>query len=111
MSTETARIAIAYHSGKGHTARQAEAVAAGAAAVPGAVADLVALDATSLTFLVISTLAATLVGRLRSIPITFGAAIVIGLILGELIKRVTIGLLIGLGIGLLVASLISNRRK
>jgi branched-chain amino acid transport system permease protein len=30
-------------------------------------ADLVALDATSLTFLVISTLAATLVGRLRSI--------------------------------------------
>jgi branched-chain amino acid transport system permease protein len=47
-------------------------------------ADLVALDATTLTFLVISTLAATLVGRLRSIPITFAAAIVIGLITSEL---------------------------
>jgi branched-chain amino acid transport system permease protein len=47
-------------------------------------ADLVALDATSLTFLVISTLAATLVGRLRSIPITFAAAIVIGVITAEL---------------------------
>jgi hypothetical protein len=35
----------------------------------------------------------------------------VGLVLGELIKRVTIGLLIGLGIGLLVASLISNRRR
>ena len=46
--------------------------------------DLVALDATTLTFLVISTLAATLVGRLRSIPITFAAAIVIGLITAEL---------------------------
>jgi branched-chain amino acid transport system permease protein len=46
--------------------------------------DLVALDATTLTFLVISTLAATLVGRLRSIPITFVAAIVIGLITAEL---------------------------
>jgi branched-chain amino acid transport system permease protein len=46
--------------------------------------DLVALDATALTFLVISTLAATLVGRLRSIPITFAAAIVIGLISAEL---------------------------
>jgi multimeric flavodoxin WrbA len=44
MSTESARIAIAYHSGKGHTAKQAEAVAAGAAAVPGVVADLIALD-------------------------------------------------------------------
>ncbi|WP_112244335.1 flavodoxin family protein [Kribbella monticola] len=44
MSTEIARVAIAYHSGRGHTARQAEAVAAGAAAVPGVVADLVALD-------------------------------------------------------------------
>ncbi|WP_432940806.1 flavodoxin family protein [Kribbella sp. CA-253562] len=39
-----AQIAIAYHSGYGHTARQAEAVAAGASAVPGAVADLVPLD-------------------------------------------------------------------
>jgi branched-chain amino acid transport system permease protein len=47
-------------------------------------ADLVALDATTLTFLVISTLAATLVGRLRSIPVTFAAAIVIGLITSEL---------------------------
>jgi branched-chain amino acid transport system permease protein len=47
-------------------------------------ADLVALDATDLTFLVISTLAATLVARLRSIPITFFAAIVIGLITAEL---------------------------
>ncbi|MGZ4233508.1 MAG: branched-chain amino acid ABC transporter permease [Solirubrobacteraceae bacterium] len=46
--------------------------------------DLVALDATTLTFLVISTLAATLVGRLRSILITFLAAIVIGLITAEL---------------------------
>jgi branched-chain amino acid transport system permease protein len=46
--------------------------------------DLVALDATALTFLVISTLAATLVGRLRSIPITFAAAIVIGVITAEL---------------------------
>ena len=43
-------------------------------------ADLVALDATSLTFLVISTLAATLIARLRSIAITFVAAIVIGVI-------------------------------
>jgi branched-chain amino acid transport system permease protein len=46
--------------------------------------DLVALDATTLTFLVISTLAATLVGRLRSIPITFLAAITIGVITAEL---------------------------
>ncbi|MDX6258792.1 MAG: hypothetical protein QOH84_480 [Kribbellaceae bacterium] len=44
MSNTIARIAVAYHSGNGHTARQAEAVAAGAAAVPGAVADLVPLD-------------------------------------------------------------------
>jgi len=41
-------------------------------------ADLVALDATTLTFLVISSLAATLIGRLLSIPITFVAAIVVG---------------------------------
>jgi branched-chain amino acid transport system permease protein len=41
-------------------------------------ADLVALDATTLTFLVISSVAAALIGRLRSIPITFIAAIVIG---------------------------------
>jgi branched-chain amino acid transport system permease protein len=41
-------------------------------------ADLVALDATTLTFLVLSSLAATLIARLRSIPITFVAALVIG---------------------------------
>jgi branched-chain amino acid transport system permease protein len=46
--------------------------------------DLVALDATTLTFLVISTLAATLVARLRSILVTFLAAIVIGVITAEL---------------------------
>jgi len=43
-------------------------------------ADLVALDATTLTFLVISSLAAALIARLRSIPVTFVAAIVIGLV-------------------------------
>jgi branched-chain amino acid transport system permease protein len=43
-------------------------------------ADLVALDATTLTFLVISSLAATLIARLRSITITFLAAILIGLV-------------------------------
>jgi branched-chain amino acid transport system permease protein len=47
-------------------------------------ADLVALDANSLTFLVISTLAATLIARLRSILITFVAALVIGLVSAEL---------------------------
>src|SRR6476646_2715313 len=47
-------------------------------------ADLVALDATSLTFLVISTLAATLIARLQSILITFIAALVIGLVNAEL---------------------------
>jgi branched-chain amino acid transport system permease protein len=47
-------------------------------------ADLVALDATTLTFLVISSLAATLIARLRSIPITFLAAIVIGVVDAEL---------------------------
>jgi branched-chain amino acid transport system permease protein len=41
-------------------------------------ADLVALDATTLTFLVLSSLAATLIARLRSIQITFVAALVIG---------------------------------
>jgi multimeric flavodoxin WrbA len=44
MSMTPARIAIAFHSGYGHTARQAEAVAAGASSVPGAVAELVPLD-------------------------------------------------------------------
>src|SRR6266567_2384398 len=43
-------------------------------------ADLVALDATTLTFLVISSLAAVLIARLRSITVTFMAAIVIGLL-------------------------------
>ncbi len=43
-------------------------------------ADLVALDATTLTFLVISSLAAALMARLRSITLTFAAAIVIGLV-------------------------------
>jgi branched-chain amino acid transport system permease protein len=43
-------------------------------------ADLVALDATTLTFLVISSLAATLIARLRSITVTFVAAILIGLV-------------------------------
>jgi len=43
-------------------------------------ADLVGLDATTLTFLVISSLAAALIARLRSIALTFVAAIVIGLI-------------------------------
>jgi branched-chain amino acid transport system permease protein len=42
--------------------------------------DLVSLDATALTYLVISSLAAALIARLRSIVITFVAAIVIGLI-------------------------------
>jgi NAD(P)H dehydrogenase (quinone) len=44
MSLTSARIAIAFHSGYGHTARQAEAVAAGAASAPGAIAELVPLD-------------------------------------------------------------------
>lgn len=43
-------------------------------------ADLVQLDATTLTFLVISSLAATLIARLRSITLTFGAALLIGLV-------------------------------
>ncbi|MGH3185965.1 MAG: branched-chain amino acid ABC transporter permease [Streptosporangiaceae bacterium] len=43
-------------------------------------ADLVALDATTLTFLIISSLAAVLIARLRSIAVTFAAAIAVGLI-------------------------------
>ncbi len=43
-------------------------------------ADLVALDATTLTFLVISSLAAVLIARLRSIALTFAAAIAVGVI-------------------------------
>ena len=41
---------------------------------------LVLLDGVTLTFLVISSLAAALVGRLRSLGVTFGAGIVIGVI-------------------------------
>ena len=41
---------------------------------------LVLLDGVTLTFLVISSLAATLIGRLRSITVTFIAGIVIGLV-------------------------------
>ena len=43
-------------------------------------ADMVALDPTTLTFLVISSVAAALIARLRSITVTFIAAIVIGLV-------------------------------
>jgi branched-chain amino acid transport system permease protein len=43
-------------------------------------ADMVALDATTLTFLVISSLAAALIARLSSIWVTFVAAIVIGVV-------------------------------
>jgi len=43
-------------------------------------ADLVALDATTLTFLVISSVAAALIGQLRSIAVTFVAAVVIGVV-------------------------------
>ncbi len=51
-------------------------------------ADLVALDATTLTFLVISSLAAVLIARLRSITVTFIAAIVIG-VLHDLLTPIT----------------------
>jgi branched-chain amino acid transport system permease protein len=43
-------------------------------------ADLVQLDPTTLTFLVISSLAAALIARLRSIAVTFVAALVIGVV-------------------------------
>ncbi len=42
--------------------------------------DLVSLDATTLTYLVISSLAAALIARLRSITVTFVSALVIGMI-------------------------------
>jgi branched-chain amino acid transport system permease protein len=42
--------------------------------------NLVGLDAATLTFLVISSLAATLIARLRSIYVTFAAAMVVGLV-------------------------------
>jgi branched-chain amino acid transport system permease protein len=51
-------------------------------------ADMVALDATTLTFLVVSSLAAVLIARLRSIALTFAAAIVIGLV-HDLITPIT----------------------
>jgi len=51
-------------------------------------ADLVALDATTLTFLVISSLAAVLIARLRSITVTFVAALVVGL-LHDLLTPIT----------------------
>jgi branched-chain amino acid transport system permease protein len=43
-------------------------------------ADMVALDATTLTFLVISSLAAALMARLRSVVLTFLAALLVGLV-------------------------------
>jgi branched-chain amino acid transport system permease protein len=48
-------------------------------------ADMVALDATTLTFLVISSLAAALIARLRSISLTFAAAIVVGVVQNMLV--------------------------
>jgi Branched-chain amino acid ABC-type transport system, permease components len=42
--------------------------------------NLVSLDATTLTFLIISSLAAALIARLRSLWVTFGAGMVIGLV-------------------------------
>jgi len=51
-------------------------------------ADLVALDATTLTFLVIPSLAAVLIARLRSIAVAFVAAIGIGLV-HELLTPIT----------------------
>jgi branched-chain amino acid transport system permease protein len=54
-------------------------------------ADMVALDATTLTFLVIYTLAAALIARLRSIAFTFVAAIVIGLVQNLLTPIPSIG--------------------
>jgi branched-chain amino acid transport system permease protein len=61
-------------------------VLAGVAAL--LLADLVALDATTLTFLVISSLAAVLIARLRSIPLAFAAAIAVGL-LHDLLTPIT----------------------
>jgi branched-chain amino acid transport system permease protein len=65
--------------------RRVEAAAwLGSGLVSGAsgllLANLVGLDAATLTFLVISSLAATLIGRLRSITVTFIAGIGIGLV-------------------------------
>jgi branched-chain amino acid transport system permease protein len=65
--------------------RRVEAAAwAGSGLLSGAagllLSNLVGLDAATLTFLVISSLAATLIARLRSIYATFGAAMVVGLV-------------------------------
>ena len=65
--------------------RRVEAAAwLGSGLVSGAsgllLSNLVGLDAATLTFLVISSLAATLIGRLRSITVTFIAGIAIGLV-------------------------------
>jgi branched-chain amino acid transport system permease protein len=65
--------------------RRVEAAAwLGSGLVSGAsgllLSNLVGLDAATLTFLVISSLAATLIGRLQSITVTFIAGIVIGLV-------------------------------
>ena len=65
--------------------RRVEAAAwLGSGLVSGAsgllLSNLVGLDAVTLTFLVISSLAATLIGRLRSITVTFIAGMVIGLV-------------------------------
>jgi hypothetical protein len=40
MASQVIRVAVVYHSGYGHTAKQAEAVARGAASVPGTHVDL-----------------------------------------------------------------------
>lgn len=44
LGAEPVRIAVAFHSGYGHTARQAQAVAEGAGSVAGAVADLLTVE-------------------------------------------------------------------
>ena len=42
--SNTVRVAVVFHSGYGHTAKQAEAVAEGAANVPGTTIDLIAIE-------------------------------------------------------------------
>jgi hypothetical protein len=42
--------------------------------------------------------------------IGIGVLIIIGLVIGFLIKRVHIGLMIGIGLGLLAGGLLSNRK-
>lgn len=65
--------------------RRVEAVAwLGSGLIAGAagllLANLVGLDPSTLTFLVISSLAATLIGRLSSLGVTFVAGVVVGLV-------------------------------